>query len=123
MFPLLNLGTKPELFFDVNAVDNFLTMLRGVDIMSVPDSIMPEENERTELLEFERALLLITCPFDADTDVATDVVRGLCAGEIDTLALLVLFISLSDFLDAADEERGLPIRPNEKRLVFGSFSG
>lgn len=83
--------------------------------MSVPESIKPEENDRTELLELERALLSIVCPLGAV------VAEG--GGKTDTLALLVLFINFSDFLDAADEERGLPIRLNENRLVFSSFSG
>lgn len=101
------------LFFDVNAVDSFRTMLRGVDMMSELVSKMPDENDLTELLEFERALVLIL----ADVEFTCG---GFSCG-LDVFAVK-LFTVLSDFFEADDEDLGLPMRPKEKRLAMDSFS-
>lgn len=101
------------LFFDINAVDNFRTILRGVDIMSELVSKMPDENDLTELLEFERALVSIL----ADVEFT-------CGGFSCGLDIFEdkLFTVLSDFFDADDEDLGLPMKPKENRLAMDSFS-
>jgi hypothetical protein len=81
-----------DLLLDFNTVDSFRTILRGVDIISDPVSNIPEENDRTELFELDLALVLWT------------------------LLLLV------DFLEVDEDERGLPIKPNENFFDIVSCS-
>lgn len=81
--------------------------------MSELVSKMPDENDLTELLEFERALVSMLADvvftfggFSCGLDILED----------------KLFTVLSDFFDADDEDLGLPIRPKENRLAIDSFS-
>jgi hypothetical protein len=112
------LGIKLEWLFDfeIKAVDSFLTMLRGVDMISDPVSNIPEENDRTELFELDLALVLLTA------DVWFKQGDSVPNGGLVIFELLVLFIILSDFLDAAEEDLGLPINPKENLRAIDSFS-
>lgn len=99
-----NFGTKLAVaaLLDLKAVDNLRTILRGVEIMSVLPSRIPDEKDRTELLELDLARVLFMAG----------------VGKVDELLPAT---NLMDFFEAAEEERGRPIRPpNENRLVFDS---
>lgn len=106
---MLNLGNRLLEWFDfMNALDNLRTILRGAEMISFPVSSMPDDSERAELFELDLALVP---EFSVDVDPAVAAGLGLEIVE-----------SLSDFLDAVEDDLGLPLRPNENRRVLPSFS-